>query len=204
MFAQLLAENSVRVSPPAGPRSDPRDPMHYFVTLNGREFSLSARRDGGQYLVQGAQGEGDGASLEVEILSRGEQCRPALVRVNGRVYRILLGEPAASGDRALPVRIDGLATSARIETELERRARPIRNKASASTAQVRAPMPGRVVKISVREGETVSVGSALLSIEAMKMENELSSPSAGRVHKVLVSVGATVEAEQELLVIEPL
>jgi biotin carboxyl carrier protein len=64
-------------------------------------------------------------------------------------------------------------------------------------------MPGRVVKVSVRPGELVQSGQSLLSIEAMKMENELQAPNSGRVTQLRVEVGATVEADQELMLIEP-
>jgi biotin carboxyl carrier protein len=64
-------------------------------------------------------------------------------------------------------------------------------------------MPGRVVKVDVRVGDSVVSGTPLLSVEAMKMENELRSPGAGRVVSVHVQVGATVESDQELVVIAP-
>jgi biotin carboxyl carrier protein len=64
-------------------------------------------------------------------------------------------------------------------------------------------MPGRVVKVNVLPGDAVLVGAPLLSIEAMKMENELIAPNPGRVARVLVKAGDTVEADQELVVIEP-
>jgi biotin carboxyl carrier protein len=64
-------------------------------------------------------------------------------------------------------------------------------------------MPGRVVKLNVNVGDSVAPGTALLSVEAMKMENEVQSPGAGRVVSVLVQVGATVESDQELVVIAP-
>jgi biotin carboxyl carrier protein len=90
-----------------------------------------------------------------------------------------------------------------LETEIERRARPIRDKSVARRATVVAPMPGRVVKLSVAVGDVVAVGTPLLGIEAMKMENELLSSASGRVTKIGVQTGDNVEADQELLVIEP-
>jgi len=177
--------------------------MHYFVTLDGQPFPLTPERDGARFRVATGQGSAKAGSLDVEILSSGEHSRPAVVLVDGRVVRVLLREPGAANGNLRPARIDGLALTANIETELERRARPIRNKAASSGTRVVAPMPGRVVKVSVRPGDDVVVGAALVSIEAMKMENELTAPSAGRVTKVLVTVGATVDAEQELVTIEP-
>jgi biotin carboxyl carrier protein len=99
--------------------------------------------------------------------------------------------------------INGRQLELRLETELERRARPNRNTAAASSSRVVAPMPGRIVKVDVKPGDIVDAGAPLLGIEAMKMENELFAPSAGRVTKLTVQVGSIVEADQELIVIEP-
>lgn len=62
-----------------------------------------------------------------------------------------------------------------------------------------APMPGRVVKVSCREGDHVERGAGLVVLEAMKMENELVSPIRGRVTKVLVTEGQAVEARAKLV-----
>jgi biotin carboxyl carrier protein len=105
------------------------------------------------------------------------------------------GKNWAARVNAEPVRV-------RFESELERQsARPAAAQGPAGSA-VRAPLPGRVVKVSVKAGERIAAGAALLTIEAMKMENEIVAPRAGRVAKVLVEAGATVDADTELLVLE--
>ncbi|MGK2934513.1 MAG: biotin/lipoyl-containing protein [Gemmatimonadaceae bacterium] len=63
-------------------------------------------------------------------------------------------------------------------------------------------MPGLVVKISVQVGDAVSAGQALVSIEAMKMENELRSKSAGTVKTIRVSAGTAVEKGTVLVELE--
>lgn len=68
--------------------------------------------------------------------------------------------------------------------------------------EVRATLPGLVVDVSVSEGEEVVEGSRLLTIEAMKMQNEVRSPRAGRVAAVAVSAGQAVAAGAPLLRIE--
>lgn len=65
-----------------------------------------------------------------------------------------------------------------------------------------APMPGKVVKIFVKEGEEVPEGHGLVVVEAMKMENELKSPRAGRITEVLVKEGQTVDNGAPLVVVE--
>ena len=62
-----------------------------------------------------------------------------------------------------------------------------------------APMPGRVLKVLVAEGDAVEAGQALVIVEAMKMENEVKARAAAVVDKVLVQAGATVEGNAVLL-----
>lgn len=67
---------------------------------------------------------------------------------------------------------------------------------------VKAPMPGRVVRVLVAVGEEVAEGQGVVVIEAMKMQNELKSPKAGRVVKVGVVVDGTVASGDVLVVVE--
>ena len=67
---------------------------------------------------------------------------------------------------------------------------------------VKAPMPGRVVRLLVEVGEDVEEGQGVVVIEAMKMQNELKSPKAGRVARVGVAVGDTVGSGDVLVVVE--
>src|SRR5437763_13236236 len=64
--------------------------------------------------------------------------------------------------------------------------------------KIKAPMPGKVVRIIAAEGTKVESGQGVIVIEAMKMQNELKSPKTGTVKKVLTSVGATVNAGDAL------
>lgn len=65
--------------------------------------------------------------------------------------------------------------------------------AAHGPAQVKAPMPGLVVRILVQPGQAVSEGEGLVVLEAMKMENELKSAGSGTVDRILVSAGQAVE-----------
>ena len=65
-----------------------------------------------------------------------------------------------------------------------------------------APMPGKVVRVLVKAGETVEAGQGLLVMEAMKMQNEMRAPKAGRVLSVPAREGATVAAGAVLATIE--
>jgi biotin carboxyl carrier protein len=68
--------------------------------------------------------------------------------------------------------------------------------------EVRATLPGLVVAIAVREGDEVSQGATLLTLEAMKMQNEVRSPRSGRVAGIAVEAGQAVAAGAPLLRIE--
>jgi biotin carboxyl carrier protein len=70
--------------------------------------------------------------------------------------------------------------------------------AGSGSGSLKAPMPGRVVKVLVREGEAIERGAPAIIVEAMKMENELQAPASGVVHNVAVREGDTVEAGQIL------
>ena len=65
-----------------------------------------------------------------------------------------------------------------------------------------APMPGKVVKVHVAEGQDVSKGDALVVLEAMKMEQTLAAPADGTVQAIHVSEGDQVDGGQVLLIVE--
>ena len=70
------------------------------------------------------------------------------------------------------------------------------------SGDVVAPMQGTIVKIIVTVGQTVAVGDAVVVLEAMKMENQITAERAGTVTKINVTVGVTVGAGDILVVIE--
>ncbi|MFQ5789844.1 MAG: biotin/lipoyl-containing protein [Acidobacteriota bacterium] len=69
-------------------------------------------------------------------------------------------------------------------------------------AEVRAPMPGKVVKLLAAPGDTVEAGQGVLLFEAMKMQNEIRSPLAGQVVAVAVQEGQAVEAREGLFTVK--
>ena len=68
--------------------------------------------------------------------------------------------------------------------------------------EVRATLPGLVVAVAVEDGDEVAAGAPLLTIEAMKMQNEVRAPRAGRIAAVVVATGQAVAAGAPLLRIE--
>lgn len=68
-------------------------------------------------------------------------------------------------------------------------------------AQIRATMPGKVVRLLVELGTAVEAGAGIVVVEAMKMQNELKTPKAGTVTKLSATVGETVNAGEVLAVV---
>lgn len=72
----------------------------------------------------------------------------------------------------------------------------------AGPKKLPAPMPGKVVKLLVKEGDEVVEDQPLLIIEAMKMENDIFAPAKGKIVKIFVEPGQAVEANAPLLELE--
>jgi biotin carboxyl carrier protein len=67
--------------------------------------------------------------------------------------------------------------------------------------QILAPMPGKVVRILVKEGDRVEAGQGLLVVEAMKMQNEIRSPKSGIIERVLAREGQPVNPGEILCIV---
>jgi biotin carboxyl carrier protein len=154
--------------------------VKYTVTIRGRAFEVEIR--GGEARVNG---ETVPASLEA---------------VPGSPLRLLA---LAHGVEALAmVRQDGgwmvhhagEVWDAQVVDERTRRLRDMTGggRAGAGHVVVKAPMPGRVVRVEVEAGAVVRQGQGLVVLEAMKMENELTAPIAGRVTAIQVETGQAV------------
>jgi len=77
----------------------------------------------------------------------------------------------------------------------------VKSGASIGEAVVCAPMPGLVIDVPVEQGAAVTAGQTLVVLEAMKMENDLSSPIAGTIQELRVTKGQTVDEGEVLLVV---
>lgn len=114
--------------------------------------------------------------------------------VDGRQYRCIL-----DGDAVL---IAGHRYEFAMDDPRSLRGRGGSGDGGAGPRSVKAPMPGRVVRVLVAAGDEVEAMQGVVVIEAMKMQNELKVPKAGRISKVAVTKDMTVEAGQILVVVE--
>jgi biotin carboxyl carrier protein len=122
---------------------------------------------------------------------------------------LVFGEPRVDRDHGTVVR-EVVVRGWRIDVELESERRAMlrekaRRGAGAQThggpLEVHAIIPGRVVAVSVKPGDTIEAGQQLLVVEAMKMQNELRAPREGTIERVGVEVGQTIEVGDLLVVI---
>ena len=67
--------------------------------------------------------------------------------------------------------------------------------------EIKAPMPGKIVRVLAKVGDAVEAGQGLLVVEAMKMQNEICAPKTGKVEKVLVAEGQAVNAGETVAVV---
>jgi acetyl/propionyl-CoA carboxylase alpha subunit len=72
----------------------------------------------------------------------------------------------------------------------------------AGLQRLHAEMPGKVIRVHVKEGDAVACDQGLLVIEAMKMQNEIRAPKAGTIRAVGVTAGKTVNSGDFLLSLE--
>jgi biotin carboxyl carrier protein len=114
--------------------------------------------------------------------------------VDGRQYRCVL-----DGDAIV---IAGRRYEFAIEDPRALQGRGGAGEGGSGPRSVKAPMPGRVVRVLVAEGDEVEAMQGVVVIEAMKMQNELKVPRAGRISRVAVTPDTTVEAGQILIVVE--
>lgn len=76
------------------------------------------------------------------------------------------------------------------------------NMTSTKLKDIKAPMPGLVLNISAKVGDTIEKGDVILILEAMKMENVLKAPGEGTIKSIKISEGQAVEKGQVLIELE--
>lgn len=98
--------------------------------------------------------------------------------------------------------VDPLAVLAFGKERAEKASPAAQSEAPEGTVAVPAPMQGTIVSLSVKEGDPVAAGQALLVMDAMKMQHEIRSPARGYVRRIAVEAGETVYEGHSLLFVE--
>jgi len=119
----------------------------------------------------------------------------ARISVDGNIYDVNIKEFGMNGGKP----VQSISTGGKTGTASSAPKKPAATNATISGDGIKAPMPGVVLSITVKEGERIKAGEHVLTIEAMKMENEIKAPYDGIVGKIHVSENDSV-SEQELLV----
>jgi biotin carboxyl carrier protein len=162
--------------------------MKFRETSSGRLFEVEIERGGP--LIE-AQLDGAAIKLATQALADGA----ILIDCGGRRVRAFV---ARLGDSIVVSVGPQTFTFAALQTS--------RGAArhSLATPMLTAPMPGKVLKIMVAQGDQVEAGQPLITMEAMKMETTLSSEGPGRVKRIPVSEGQMVDAGAVLMELSPL
>jgi biotin carboxyl carrier protein len=170
--------------------------MRYYVSLdpakNAAPTTLEVRE-----LPNGTlEVELGGRKLDVDVAEVGGALS---IRVDGRVVDLTTeGAPPEIGAIA-----SGHRSYVRVESERQRSAEAAKGGGkSGNDKLLKAPMPGRVVRLLAKVGDAVAAGQPILVLEAMKMENEVKAKSAATVKEIFVAEGATVEANAKLATLE--
>ena len=171
--------------------------MTFEIDVNGNAHTVSvevlgtASPAGGRFRLRV-----DGDSVEIE--SRVTDLGLSLLYDSGRGVDVAITE--RNGGELL-LQLPKVMVLASVDARRYRRggAGPV---AAAGELRVVAPMPGRVLRVLVKPGDDVHARQGLVVVEAMKMENEISSAKAGRVKDVAVAPGQSVESGRLLVVIE--
>jgi biotin carboxyl carrier protein len=164
--------------------------MLFDAMVDGRTLRVEVRGKDGRYSVSI-----DGRLLEVDLFDGGRDFVSLLVA--GRSHEAGLEKRPGGFTVVLAddvVTVD-LAEASRGEA-------PAARKIAGGPVEVKAPMPGKVVRVLVGPGEQAAAGQGLVVVEAMKMENELKAPRAGRIKDVTVNEGQAVETGTVLVTLE--
>ena len=165
--------------------------MKLKAELFGTERQLFIKREDGRVLA-----EIEGRKYELEIRERG--VNEYLLLEGTKIHSCRV----ESFRDSFNVHSRGHSHSIRITDPRRLRSSEGVGRQDHGSAEIVAPMPGKVVRVLVTEGDAVTAGSGILVVEAMKMQNELKTPKTGRVVSIRAKPGATVNAGDVLAVID--
>lgn len=166
--------------------------MKLEIRVAGKTRIVELDRDAARWRVRL-----DGQSVDVDA-----------VEVSPGAYSILLGgrshemRVTPCGNGMLKIQSGLAEVSAEVLDFRAWRSRRHRALEAEGRQQIASPMPGKVVRVLVKVGDTVEAGQGLLVVEAMKMQNEIRSPKSGVVERLLATEGQAVNAGEVLACVE--
>ncbi len=157
--------------------------------VNNKTFEVVS--DGNGYSVNAEKIEFE--KIEVEpgyfhVLFRDKSYRAEIVKVE-------------SATKTVVIKINGRTYSVAIKDKLDLLLEKMgmSQTGSGKINSIKAPMPGLIIDLKIKEGDSVKQGDALLILEAMKMENIIKSPGEGIVKAIKIKKGQSVEKNQILI-----
>ncbi len=166
--------------------------MKYEVRLGGKTRMVELARNSDEWKVTL-----DGKELDASVAEVAPNTFSVLLK--GQSYQVRVA-PRADGSLTLNT---GLAEyRAEVNDPRVWRGRRHGPLEVAGRQQITAPMPGKVVRVLVNEGDAVEAGRGLLVVEAMKMQNEIRSPKSGKVERLLAKEGQAINAGEVLAWVE--
>jgi len=164
--------------------------MLYDVTIDGKNYRLDLTRSDDRWSCRL-----DGREVDVDaILARPDVLS---LRIGNLAYEVK--SERVANDLHLWVGSTRFAVEIRDPRSLRGRSRAADDQ---GPKKITAPMPGKVVRLLLHEGDEVEAGAGVAVVEAMKMQNEIKSPKKGTIQKILVTEGAAVNAGDLLAIVE--
>jgi len=169
-----------------------RETLIFEFTYNNETYTLNVEEKDGHFVVSmgSKQYELDAHEVSPGCLSilRGDESRRVFV---------------AGADGVIYIDIGGVKYRLEELVEAAEKAAGSGGPGMGTGGRLLMPMPGKVIKVNVSEGDAVEAGQTLVIIESMKMEQNIKTPVAGTVKKVHVKEGLQVDLEATLLEVEP-
>lgn len=163
--------------------------MNFSFWLNNKEFILGLEeKSKDDILVTLGKRK---YRVSVDTLSPDE----ILLNIDGKVHNIVINSNSLSYSVYVNGKLFNVEKRSVLQLLEKKGVKPRKR-------DVRTSMPGRIVKLFVKEGEDVKEGQAILVLEAMKMQNEIKSPQSGKVTQINPKAGDSVETGSLLFSVE--
>lgn len=190
--------------------------MKYYIRIEGQEFVVSLDHERQEIRVEGPEGSPAAGGITVTLESDGgfdkaPRSNGEAVRVSATVDpsddrpRVASARefPGSTDSGSLRLLVNQTPVTVQIESPRDRLARRTTTAVSRpGPTTVRSLLPGVVRRVLRAPGDVVDTLTPILTIEAMKMENEVRAEAVGRIRAILVTEGQVVRAGETLVELE--